>query len=140
MGTAHFTDKSHRPTDADIRAAIGRAAGAWRLLFDRIHAEHPDFSEVWNYYTDGKRWLLKVSRKSKTVFWLTVEQSAFRVGFYFPDRLRKTLLASDLSEERKADIRSSSPIGNLCAVSVTFGPQRGVRDVMTLISLKKTLK
>lgn len=140
MGTAHFTDKSHRPTDEDIRAAVGRAATAWQMLFDRIHAEHPDFSEVWNYYTDGKRWLLKVSRKSKTVFWLSVEQGAFRVGFYFPDRLTGALLASDLSEERKAEIRSSAPTGKLRAVTVAFGPQRGVRDVMTLISLKKTLK
>lgn len=140
MGVPYFTDKNRPPTEESILAALGRASSAWELLFERIHAEHPDLSESWRYYADGKSWLLKVSRKAKTVFWLSVEQGSFRVGFYFPDRLTEKLLASDLSAARKAEIRSSAPMGKLRPVSVSFGSQRGVRDVLTLISLKQSLK
>lgn len=140
MGAPQFADKNAPPTEEGILAALGRAGGAWRMLFERIRAEHPDITEAWNYYTDGKSWLLKATRKTKTVFWLAVEQGAFRVTFYFPERLAGALLQSELSDEIKDALRSRAPTGKLRAVTVTFGPQRGVRDVMALISLKKALK
>lgn len=135
-----LADPKRRPTEASVRLAVGRAAPAWRLLFEQLHARHPDLEATWRYYADGKRWLLKVTRKAKTTCWISVEQGSFRVAFYFPERLREALLASELSAERKAALRSSKPIGKLRQVGVTFGPQRGVRDVLTLISLKETLK
>ena len=138
--TPYFTDEDRRPTERSIRAALGRAAGAWQLLFEQLRAEHPDLSEAWRYYTDGKSWLLKVTRKATTVFWLSVQHRAFRVTLYFPERLAPALLESDLSEERKAAIRGRASRGKLLGVTVTFGPRRGVRDVMTLIALKKRLR
>ena len=140
MVTPYFTDKASPPTDKSILAAVGRAAPAWRLLFDELGEEHPDLSQAWSYYADGKSWLLKVTRKSKTVFWVTVEEGGFRVAFYFPERLLGALLESELSEERKEEIRGGAPVGKLRPVSVKFGPQRGVRDVMALVSLKRTLR
>lgn len=135
-----FNDKKRKPTEETIFAAIGRAGSAWRALFEQIHREHPDLDEAWRYYEDGKSWLLKVSRRSKTVFWLSVQRGAFRVAFYFPERLTGALLESDLSEECKAEIRGHTPTSKLRPVRVTFGPKRGVQDVMGLILLKKRLK
>jgi hypothetical protein len=140
MGNPYFTDPSCAPTEETITKAIGRAAPAWRALFDGIRAEHADLTEAWRYYADGKSWLLKVSRKSKTIFWLSVEQNGFRVAFYFPERLTGALLESALSEERKAAIRASAPSGKLRPIAVDFGPRSGVKDVMTLIGLKKSLR
>lgn len=140
MGTPYFTDEKHRPTEKDIVSVLGRTAGAWRALFDQLHAEHPDIAAVWNYYADGKSWLLKATRKSKTVFWLSVEKGAFRVSFYFPTRLLDAVLASGLSKERQADVRSRAHPGKLFAVTIPFGARRGISDVLTLISLKSSLK
>jgi hypothetical protein len=135
-----FTVKNRRPTEAAIVRALGRAGAAWHLLFEQIESEHPDLSETWNYYADGKSWLLKVARRSKTVFWLSVEEGGFRVSFFFPDRLAGVLLDNDLSEECKTAIRETVPTGKLRAVTVRFGPKRRVRDVMTLIALKASLR
>jgi hypothetical protein len=140
MTDAFFTDKNQPPTEESILAALGPAAPAWRGLFDRIHSEHHDLEETWNYYADGKSWLLKATRKSKTVFWLSVRRGAFIVAFYFPARLAGALLDSELSDELKASIRSQTPIGKLLGVRVEFGATRGTKDVMTLITLKRTLK
>ncbi len=137
MAAPCFTDRDRAPTEKDVLGALGRAAGAWTKLFGRIRAEHPDLEEAWRYYDDGKSWLLKVSRRSKTVFWGSVQPGAFRLAFYFPERLSAALLASDLSDARKAEIRSQPATGKLRRVPVVFGPQRGVGDVMKLIALKK---
>ena len=140
MSDPWFTEKNKAPTEAAVLRAIGRAAPAWRALFDQIHVEHPELSEAWNYYADGGCWLLKVSRGSKTVFWVSVVKNAFRVGFYFPERLTAALLGSELSPALKSELRQGKPSGKLRRVSIEFGPRRAIRDVMTLIALKKTLK
>ncbi len=123
-----------------IQAALGRTAGTWRTLFEKIRAEHPDITESWNYYNDGKSWLLKVVQKKKTMFWLLVEKGAFRITFYFATRLTEALLASEISAERKAAIKESAASGKLKGISIKFGPRNGIQDVLTLIDLKKTLK
>ncbi len=140
MADSYFNDPKSPPTEKSIQAALGRAAGTWRALFEKIHAEHPDLTESWNYYHDGKSWLLKVVQKKKTMFWLIVEKGSFRLTFYFAHRLTDQLLAGDLSAERKTAIKESAATGKLAGVSIKFGPRSGIGDVMALIDLKKTLK
>lgn len=140
MTTPFFTDKSTKPTEKAILAAVGKAAPAWRMLFEHLRTDHPDLEQAWNYYADGKSWLLKVSQKKKTVCWGVVDAGSFRLSFYFPARLTETLLGSALSKERKAALRSVATVGKLVPISVTFGPKRGVDDVLTLVALKKALK
>jgi hypothetical protein len=81
-----LTDKNQFPTEEVIHAHIGKSKALWLSLFEHIHTNHADLSEEWRYYNDGKRWLLKVSRKKKTIFWLSISKDAFRTTFYFTDR------------------------------------------------------
>jgi hypothetical protein len=131
-----FIDPQRRPDDAAILAALGRAGGAFTALFERLRAEHPDVGREWRYYADGKSWLLKATRGTATVFWLSVETGAFRVAFYFAERMRDALLAGELSEAMKAEVRATPPIGKLRRVSVRFGAREGIRDVLALVALK----
>ncbi len=139
MAAPFFTDRARPPTEAAILAALGRAGGAWQKLFARLGDEHPELRATWGYYADGKSWLLKVAGK-KTVCWIAVERGGFRVAFYFAERLLDALAASDLSDERKAELAAGAPTGKLRRVAVTFGPQRGLDDVLTLVRLKLSLR
>lgn len=140
MSEPFFTDPSAAPTDARITAALGRAASAWRVLFDALRDRAPDLTGTWGYYADGRSWLLKLARRQKTVCWVAVEKGRFHVAFYFAERLVPALLESALPDARKEAIRATAPHGKLRPVSITFGPQRGVRDVLALVELKRTLK
>ena len=70
MEPSVLTDPDIRPGEDVIASHIGKRNAPWDALFRFIHAEHPDFVATWRYYNDGKSWLLNVSRKKKTVFWL----------------------------------------------------------------------
>lgn len=135
-----FTDPDVKPTEKSICDAVGRAKSAWINLFDKIHSEHPDLVKTWKYYKDGHSWLCQVTWKKMTVCWISVLKGQFVLAFYFATRLNEKLLESDLSEERKKQIAGGPEKGKLGAVQVEFGPQKGIKDVMTLIELKKTLK
>lgn len=138
--TVAFADAHHRPTSRSILAALGPAAPAWTALFDQLHADQPGLTETWSYYADGGSWLLKVGDARRTVFWALVEHDAFRITFYFAERLTDALLDSALSASLKEELRATPPKGNLRAVSLRFDAAAAMKDALALVELKRTLR
>ena len=131
-----LTDPKQFPSDDLVFSQIGRQRAQWEALFRFIHAEHPDFVATWRYYNDGKSWLLNVSRKKKTVFWLSVTRGTFRITGYFTDKAADAIRASALSDERKQQFISGPRYGKLGAITITFRKKRDVEDAKILVALK----
>jgi hypothetical protein len=137
MDAPVLTDKDQFPSDDVIFSHLGRRRAIWEALFAFIHAEHPDFVAEWRYYNDGKSWLLNVSRKKKTVFWLSLVGKTFRITGYFTDKARDAVRASALPDELKEQFLGQSPIGKLRAITITFRTKRDVEAAKVLVALKK---
>ena len=86
MEPSPLTDKNVFPSQEVIFSHIGKSKALWLAFFEQMHKDHPDFVEEWRYYNDGKRWLMKATRKKKTVFWLSIIPKAFRITFYFSEK------------------------------------------------------
>jgi hypothetical protein len=108
-------------------------------LFQHIHNDHPDFTEQWKYYQDGKSWLLKVTRKATTVFWLSIENGSFRTTFYFTDKGAQALAKSTISGELKEQYKTGRRFGKIRGVTVSFKNKRDVEDARQLIGIKLSL-
>ena len=131
-----LADPTQFPDDAVIFSHIGRRRALWEALFEFLQAEHPDCTATWRYYRDGKSWLLNLSRKKKTVFWLSLAGNTFRVTAYFADKAREAILASALPAElKKPFVRKAGP-GKLRGITITFRKKRDVEDAKVLIALK----
>lgn len=135
-----LTNKEQFPSTEIIEAHIGIAKPLWNSFFDYIHSEHPDFSEEWRFYNDGKRWLLKVTRKSKTIFWLTIQNGSFLTTFYFAARLGDAIEESPISEELKQQFRNGEKYNKIKGISITFKNNEDVEYAKSLIELKCSLK
>src|SRR5512136_343723 len=109
-------DPKQFPSEEVISSHLGKRRALWDALFRHIHTEHPDFLADWRYYNDGHAWLLKVSRKKKTVFWLSVIKGTFRITAYFTDKAKDAIQGSALSEELKEHFRTGPSFGKLRAV------------------------
>jgi hypothetical protein len=136
METRVLIDKDQFPTEDVIFSHLGRRRALWEAFFEHVHAEHPDFEERWRFYNDGKQWLLNVSRKKKTVFWLSVVSGSFRVTSYFTDKARDAVRASSLSAEAKEAFLSGKPMGKLRGITVTFRTKKDLADAKALVALK----
>jgi hypothetical protein len=132
-----LTDPTQFPTDEVIYSHLGARRPLWDALFGFIRAERPDFSERWRYYSDGKSWLLNVSRKKKTVFWLSLVGGTFRITAYFTDKAADAIQASALSAGLKEQFTSGPSVGKLRGITITFRKKRDVEDARTLIALKQ---
>jgi len=131
-----LTDKTQRPSDDVIFSHLGKRRALWEALFAFIHAEHPDCVAQWRYYNDGKSWLMNVSRKKKTVFWLSVIPGSFRITAYFTDKAADAIRASALSEELKAQFIGGKRYGKLGGITVTFRKKSDLKDARALVALK----
>jgi len=135
-----LTDKNQFPTEEVLARHLGKSRPLWDSFFDFLHSEHPDFKEEWRYYNDGKSWLMKITHKKKTIFWLGVNSGSFRISAYFVERAKKAVASSELSDDLKAQFVTGKKFGTLKSISIAFKRKRDIADARVLADLKLSVK
>jgi hypothetical protein len=135
-----LADKEQFPTEKIIFSHIGESRIHWETIFGHIHINYPEFIGEWRYYNDGKRWLLKTTKKSKTIFWLSVVQDSFKITFYFGDKAEPVILASTISGSLKNSFQNGKRFGKIRAITVQVENGDDVENVKSLIEIKLKIK
>jgi hypothetical protein len=133
-----LSEPNQYPSEDVIFSHIGKSKSLWTSLFNYIHTSHPEFGQEWRYYRDGKSWLLKVTRKKKTIFWLSLIKHTFRTTFYFTDKAEEAILSSGLSEELKEQFRNRK--SKISGVTIVYSGKGNVEDAKQLIGIKLRMK
>ena len=129
-------DPDQYPTDEVIFSCIGGKKALWISFFDALHERHPDFSEEWRYYKDGKNWLMKVTRKSKTIFWLSVWKKAFKITFYLSDKAEALIDQSDIADDLKEQFKNGKRYGKIRGLTITFRKKKDIEYAESLIAIR----
>lgn len=140
MNKPVLTNKDLFPTEEIIFSHIGKSKAVWEELFEHIYKEHQDLIPEWRYYNDGKSWLMKVTRKSKTIFWLSVIENAFTVTFYFGGKAEQAVLDSNISDELKKQFKEGKNYGKIKGLTLLMDKKKYLKDLKELIELKISLK
>lgn len=135
-----LSDKNQFPTEEIVFSHIGKTRSLWDSLFENIHTNHPEFAEHWRYYNDGKSWLLKVTKKTKTIFWLSIFKASFKITFYFGDKAEPTIMAGDIPEELKSQFKNGKRYGKIRGITITVNSKNDVTYVLALIETKLKIK
>ena len=134
-----LSDPKQYPSDEIVFSHIGRKKDLWARFFDDLKTDHPDFSKEWRYYKDGGRWLMKVTRKAKTIFWVSVEEKEFLVTFYFSDKASASINDSSLSSELKEAFNTGKRYGKIRGITVSIAKFKDIEYVNTLIEIRKNV-
>ena len=135
-----LTNRDEFPTEEIIFSHIGKSKVLWQSVFSFIRATHPDLTEEWRYYNDGKSWLLKVVKKTKTVCWVAVLKNSFRMTFYFTDKAEQSIVNSSISDELIEQFQNGKRYNKIRGLTITFKYKKDVEYVKVLIALKLSLK
>ena len=135
-----LTDKDIFPTEKVIFSHIGKTKPLWLSLFAQIHKDYPEFVEEWKFYNDGKRWLLKVTEKKKTVFWLSIIPMGFRITFYFSDKAKNQILDSAIADELKDQYTNGKRFNKIRGITIVCTKKRDVTSAALLMEIKRRLK
>jgi len=94
----------------------------------------------WNYYRDGGSWLCKMLLKKKNLGWIAVFDGYFSITFYFLERHLEAIAELNISEQIKEDFCRMKPVGKLLPMRIIAADILSVKDIITVIQLKKILK
>jgi hypothetical protein len=135
-----LSDKDQYPAEEVISSNIGKTWTIWQSLFQYLHADHPDISEEWRYYNDGKSWLMKVTRKGKTIFWLSVIKGSFLITFYFTDRAEEAINKSSISDELKEQFSNGKKYSKIRGLTIKFKNKKDIEYFKAMLVLKLSIK
>jgi hypothetical protein len=135
-----LNDKNVHPDDKVLSRALGTAKSAWDSFMDFLDESYPSFSREWRYYNDGKSWLYKITKKKKTICWVSVYLNTFRTTFYFPDKAEDLIKASKLKKEYIDQFIHGKRYGKIRGVTVAIKKSADLNATKTLIEIKEQLK
>jgi len=135
-----LTDKEVYPSQEIIFSLIGKNRILWEKIMDYSHNHYDGISGSWRFYNDGKRWLFKLSRKTKTIFWLGIVTGTFRVTFYFGDKAEPVITGSSLPQSIKDDFMQGTKYGKIRAISIRVERDLDAENICKLIDIKTRLK
>ena len=133
-------NEQETPTEEIIFSHLGRTKKHWEAIFKHIGSNYPELSNEWRYYKDGKSWLLKVTKKKKTILWISVGKKNFKMTFYFTDRAEPSIMESTISDELKEQFKNGKYYNKIRALTITFSNKKDVEYAKTLIQIKLAVK
>ncbi|MFA6541489.1 MAG: DUF3788 family protein [Bacteroidota bacterium] len=126
-------DKTLFPDDEILSVYLGRSIAAWHAFTAMVETEFPDVRIDWKYYADGGSWLCKVSKKKKTICWISVREKMFRTAFYFHERLESEVALLPIAGEILGSFVTAKKFGKLKPLiieSKTKNDVNTIREVM----------
>ncbi|MHB8095057.1 MAG: DUF3788 family protein [Candidatus Aminicenantales bacterium] len=135
-----LNDENEYPDDDVLRRVLGKAKPAWDAFLAFVNESHPSFSGEWRYYRDGKSWLYKLTKKKKTICWVSVYRNAFKTAFYFTDRAEDLITAGRLRKEYVDQFVHSKRYGKIRGIVVEIGKISDLNAVKILIEIKERVK
>lgn len=140
METPILSNPEIYPSAEVLENALGDSYIAFNELTEIISAEKYNLLLEWRYYKDGHSWLAKVTFKKKTVYWLSVWDNYFKVGFYFTEKTRSGIFDLEIDETIKEAFIQSKNSGKLIPLVVNVSRKEQIKDVIRIIEYKKRLK
>ena len=131
-----LTDKNIYPTEEVVFSHIKKSKTNWNAVFKYIQINHPELNEEWRYYNDGKSWLLKVTLKTKTIFWLVVLSNSFQITFYFSEKTVLSFSKLSISKTLDKKIKESKKVGKSTALTFLMNEKQNIDLVKEAIELK----
>ena len=140
METLALKDPTISPTKKVLESVLGKSYSAYEELMNTIESKNYSLTPLWNYYNDGKAWLCKVQFKKKTVFWLSVWDKYFKMGFYFTEKNCKGIFEMDIDDSIKKEFKEHKPIGKLLPLGLRINKKTQLKDALKIVEYKKSLK
>ena len=135
-----LSDKTQFPTEEIIASHLGKTKTVWDSFFEYLRESHPDITPEWQYYNDGKSWLMKNMLKKNNVFWLGIIKGAFRTTFYFTDRAEKAIAGSTIPAEMKKQFKDGKHYGKIRGLTVVFKSKKDIETAKAILAIKLSVK
>ena len=131
-----LNDEKEYPDDEVLSRHLGKVKNTWDLFIDFINENYPSFSGEWRYYKDGKSWLHKITKKKKTICWISIYKNKFKTAFYFSEKAEELITNSKLEKDYINQFYENK-FGKIRGIIVDIKASADLNPVKTLIEIKE---
>jgi hypothetical protein len=136
MSVGLFTDKNHRPTDAEVREAIGRRLSTWQELIHFVREKYRVQEEFKFLYGEPYGWGLRFSTKGKLLTSLYPVQGGFTVQIILRPEAVETAQRMKMGRNVNRAIARAKPWPNERWLFIPVESEKDFRDVQQLLALR----
>jgi hypothetical protein len=129
-------DENVFPDEDVLKTVLGDLYPVYREFIEKVTGEEYSLDIQWNYYKDGKSWLCKITKKKKTILWLSVWDGYFKTGFYFTEKSVEAILALEIEKDLKETFLSTKPIGKLKPLVIDINSREQLKDALAVVVCK----
>jgi len=133
-----LNDENIYPDDTLLSKVLDKSFHSYLSLLKMI--EEHGMTYEWKYYKDGKAWLCKVQKKSKTIIWMSAWKGYIKATIYFPERYLSTIINLPISEEMKQAIINTKNVGKSKPCMFDIREDSILKDLEAVMMYKDSLK
>ena len=134
-----LSDPNVFPSSEILSKVLGEKIDLYDKALEIIKIEIPESDPQWNYYKDGKSWLLKVVHSKKTLCWIFVFEKGIKTTFYINGKYEEYIIESNLPEELKEEYLGTKE-KKIRGISLKVEKEKDLTILKELVKIKKRAK
>ena len=131
-----FTDKSYQPTEKDLSEKLGTTYKFWEEIKNSLDDEYGELVEEWKYYGQKYGWSLKLFYKKRNLFFFTVYEKYFQIGFIFGDKAVSAIEKSGLPKSVIEELKNAKKYVEGRGLRIEVKKQSDVKNIIKLVGFK----
>jgi len=131
-----FADKTHQPTERDLRSVLGKAYKAWARLIELVSVRIVPISQVWGFTSANTGWGLRLKHNERIILYMTPRECHFLVSFALGEKAVVETRAHKLPTGVLKAIESAPKYAEGRGVRLQVRQAREVAALVTLAEIK----
>lgn len=136
MPLSALTDKSHEPTDDEVRGVLGKAYSVWAELISAVSDRIGPLSHVWGYTSKTTGWGLRFKLKDRVILYMTPQAGQFLVSFALGEKAVAEAQRRKISPTLLQVIDAAPRYAEGRGVRIEVSDKHQVRDLAILAEIK----
>lgn len=131
-----FTDKSHEPTEENLREALAGTYPLWQSLRDFTLFSYARAQQEWKFSGNKFGWGYRIKDSKRVIIYLLPRQGFFLTAFVFGQKATDEILGSNVSSVIKDELLAAKVYAEGRGIRLTIQDAEMLEDIKRLISIK----
>lgn len=131
-----FIEKSKRPTDADLKKALGKNHPYWEELADFAKKSYPAAKGEWHFSGDKYGWSFRISDKKRVIVYLLPREGFFKTALVFGQKATDVVLESKVDHSIKKMLSEAKVYAEGRGIRLEVKDKSLLADIKNLITIK----
>lgn len=134
--TSIFTDKTAKPSEDDLKIALGEKYKFWNELFSFTLEKFPKASFDWHFSGQKFGWGFRISDKKRVLVYLLPRDQFFKVGLVFGEKAFEEVCNSSISETIITELKNTKKYAEGRGIRIDIHDDSSISDLKKLIEIK----